>query len=407
VLRERTFRSMTRRNFRLFTAGNVVSVIGTWMQRIAQDWLVYDLTDSAVALSISLALQFLPTLLFGLWGGVLVDRRNRWRIIVVTQVLSGLLAAVLGVLTVAGVVQLWMVYALTLALGIVTVVDNPARQAFVAQMVDHDDYVNAQSLTSTVNNAGRLVGPALAGLVIGAVGVGPTFLVNALSFVGVLVGLLRMDRSQLHAVTLLERGPGQIREGLRYVGSRPVLLQVMVLVLAVGLFGQNFRVVLPVLAEETFGSGAEVYGYLMTVLGAGAIVGSLVTASRRTVTDWAVLLSCLAFGFINLLAAGAPNLPLAYVAMFALGYANISFNSLARTVLQTCSERSMHGRVLGLHSLAFLGTTPLGAPVIGWICDVMGARSGFLVSGVSAVVPALVLVLVPSVRRRRRRGAVT
>jgi len=399
LLRGRTFRSLAERNFRLFLGGHGVSVIGTWVQRVAQDWLVYSLTGSGVALGVSLALQFGPMLLFGLWGGVLVDRVNRFRLIVVTQAVSGVLAAALGVLTLTGVVELWMVYALTCALGAVTVLDNPARHAFLAEIVGDVDYVNAQSLNSAVQNAGRLVGPAIAGLVIAGFGVGLTFVLNAVSFAGVLAGLAAMDRTRLRPVPPIGRAPGQVREGVRYVAARPELLLVLLMVLVVALFGQNFRIVLPLLASEEFRAGPDGYAYLMTAMGAGAVLGALVTASRRTVGARSVLLSCTGFGLVNLTAAVVPSIGLAYAAMVLVGFANISFNSLARTVLQTRSDRAMHGRVMALHSLLFFGTIPVGGPFTGWLCEAFGARSGLAVAGVSALLVALVLH--PVVRRLR------
>ena len=388
-VRRRTFRSLQERNYRLFFQGHAVSVIGTWMQRVAQDWLVLTLTGSGVALGISAALQFGPMLFLGLWGGSVVDRVDRRRLIMATQSVQAVLAAILAVLALAGIVELWMVYALALALGLVTVLDSPARQAFVGEMVEPADYVNAQALNSTVHNAGRLVGPAIAGILIATAGVGAAFVVNAVSFVAVLVGLVRMD------VTHLRRTPpttgrrrGQAREGLRYVRASPELRAVLLLVLVVALFGQNFRVVLPLLAQDTFRGDAEVYGYLTAALGLGAVLGALFSASRDSATSWALVLSCLVFGTVNLAAAAAPTLISAYLAMVAVGFANIVFNTLARTVLQLGAEPSMHGRVLALHGLVFLGSTPFGGPLLGWICEAYGARAGFVLAGLTSLAAA-------------------
>ena len=402
--RERTFRSLQEPNYRRFFTGHAVSVVGTWMQRVAQDWLVLTLTGSGVALGISTALQFGPMLVLGLWGGTVVDRVDRRRLIVGTQCVQALLAATLGVLAVLGAVELWMVYALALALGLVTVLDSPARQAFVADMVEPADYVNAQALNSTVHNAGRLVGPAIAGLLIATTGVGVAFLVNALSFLAVLVGLLRMDTSTLRRPTPPAQRKGQAREGLRYVLASPDLRAVLLLVGVVALFGQNFRVVLPLLASDTFDGGAEVYGYLTAALGLGAVLGSLFSASRETATSWGLLLACLSFGAVNLVAATAPTLVAAYLAMVAMGFANIVFNTLGRTVLQLGSDPGMHGRVLALHGLVFLGSTPFGGPLLGWICEAFGARAGFLVAGVAALLAGGLLL--PRLRARQRRTAV-
>ncbi|HCA86258.1 MAG TPA: MFS transporter [Streptomyces sp.] len=393
---DRTFRSLREPNYRRFFTGHAVSVVGTWMQRVAQDWLVLTLTGSGVALGLSSALQFGPIILLGLWGGTVVDRVDRRRLIIATQSVQAVLAAALAVLALTGVVQLWMVYALALALGLVTVLDSPARQAFVGEMVQPADYVNAQALNSTVHNAGRLVGPAIAGLLISTTGVGVAFVVNAVSFVAVLAGLLRMDTGSLRRVTPTGQPTGQrkgqAREGLRYVLGAPDLRMALLLVGVVALFGQNFRVVLPLLAQSAFDSGAEVYGYLTAALGLGAVLGALFSASRETATPRGLLLACLAFGAVNLVAAAVPTLTAAYVAMAAIGFVNIVFNTLGRTVLQLGSAPGLHGRVLALHGLVFLGSTPFGGPLLGWICEAYGARAGFVVAGVTALGAAAALL---------------
>jgi MFS family permease len=395
----RTFRSLTIPNYRLFIAGHAVSVAGTWMQRVAQDWLVLELTDSPVALGISTALQFVPTLALGLWGGVLVDRLDRRRTIMATQAVAGLLAATLAAVVLTGVVQLWMVYALALCLGLVTVLDVPARQAFVTEMVGPEDYINAQSLNSTVHNVGRLVGPALAGILIATVDVGAAFAVNALSFAAVLLGLARMDTGALRRIPPAARGRGQVREGLRYVWRHPELRACILLVAVVGLFGQNFRVVLPLLARDTFHSGAEVYGWLTSALGVGAIFGALGSASRRSVNAWSLLRWTWAFACVNVVAAFAPALAVALAVIVGLGVANIAFNTLARTLLQVGTEPAMQGRVIALHSLVFLGSTPIGGPVTGWVCQQWGARSGLALAAVTAGIAALAVT--PALRRAR------
>ncbi|WP_167761807.1 MFS transporter [Blastococcus sp. CT_GayMR19] len=401
--RDRTFRSLREPNYRRYFTGQAVSVAGTWMQRVAQDWLVLTLTGSGVALGIATALQFGPLLVLGLWAGAVVDRLNRRRLIIVTQTIQAVLAATLAVLTLTGTVELWMVYALALALGIVNAFDTPARQAFVGEMVEPENYVNAQALSSTIHNAGRLVGPAIAGILIATTDVGVAFAVNALSFVGVLIGLLRIDAASLRPVTVPESGKGAARAGLRYVLAKPELRAALLLIGVIALFGQNFRVVLPLLAQDTFRSGAEVYGYLTAALGLGAVVGALFSASRETATSWGLLLSCMAFGAINLVAAAAPSLTAAYLAMAAIGFANIIVNTLGRTVLQLGTDPSMHGRVLALHGLVFLGSTPIGGPLLGWICETFGARAGLVVAGGTALAAAVVLL--PRLRRLRRAPA--
>jgi MFS family permease len=398
---QRTFRSLRVPNYRLFFAGHAVSVIGTWMQRVAQDWLVLELTDSPVAVGVATALQALPTMFLGLWGGLLVDRLDRRKTIIATQAVSAVLAAALAVLTLTGLVQLWMVFVLALGLGLVTVLDVPARQAFITEMVGPDDYVNAQSLNSTVHNAGRLIGPAVAGLLIAWVGSGAAFAISAVSFVAVLISLFRMDPSQLDRAEPLPRQRGQALEGLRYVWARADLRACLLLVAVVALFGQNFRVVLPLFARDVFGGGAETYGWLTSALGAGAVIGALATAARERVTAWAMFLAAAAFGVVSVLLAGAPGLVVALGLLVGLGIANICFNTLARVLLQLGADPSMQGRVIALHAIVFTGSTPIGGPMIGWVCEHFGARTGMLVSG---LVPLLVaLVLLPTLRRVRRR----
>jgi MFS family permease len=395
----RTFRSLAVPNYRLYLAGHAVSVAGTWMQRVAQDWLVLQLSDSAVALGVSTALQFLPTLLFGLWGGVLVDRVDRRRAIMVTQAVSAVLAGILAALVLGDAVTLWMVYALAFGLGLVTVVDVPARHAFVTEMVGPADYVNAQALNSTVHNAGRLVGPALAGLLIATVHIGAAFAVNAVSFAAVLFGLARMDPRRLRPREPVPRARGQARQGLRYVWRHPELRACMLLVAVVALLGQNFRVVLPVLARETFHGGPEAYGWLTSALGVGAVIGALASAARLTATAWSLLTWTGAFAVVNVVAAGAPAFGVALALMVGVGVANICFNTLARVLLQLNADAGMQGRVIALHSLIFLGSTPIGGPVSGWVCEQWGARAGLLLAGVSAAVVAVAVL--PQLRRNR------
>ncbi|MGH3344733.1 MAG: MFS transporter [Carbonactinosporaceae bacterium] len=394
----RTFRSLRDHNYRSYFVGHGLSVTGTWMQRVGQDWLVLQLTNDAVALGISTAMQFGPILVLGAWGGVLADRIDRRRLLLFSQSAQLCLALALALLTATGVMRLWMVYVLALLLGFTTVVDNPARHAFVANLVGPEDYVNAQALNSTAHNTGRLVGPAIAGLIISSAGVAPVFMVNALSYLALITSLARMDPATMQpAHEPPQRAKGQIREGLRYVWSRPELRATMLLVFVIALLGQNFRVVLPMMAKDTFHGGAQAYGYLTAMLGLGAILGALGSAARQSVPPRALGVAAAGFGVMNLGMAVAPSLQLAYLLVAGVGIANLSFNTMARTLLQLNAERAMHGRVLALHGLVFLGTTPVGGPLLGWICETWNARAGFLVAGASALV-AVGLAL-PGLRR--------
>jgi MFS family permease len=385
----RAFRSLHERNFRIFVTGHAVSVTGTWMQRVAQDWLVLELSDSAVAVGVATSLQFLPILFFGMLGGVTADRVDRRRLLMATQSLSAALAAVLATLSLTGSITLGMVYGLALALGVVTVFDVPGRQAFLTDMVPPDDYVNAQALNSTIHNAGRLVGPAFAGVLIATAGVGVAFLVNTVSFVAVLAALVRIDSSKLRRVATATPARGQVREGFRYVWAHPDLRACMFLIAVVALFGQNFRVVLPLLARDTFGEGPEAYGWLTSALGVGAVIGALAAATRQRLSSRSLLRWTIVFGLVNLVAAAAPNLAAALVVMVSVGIANITFNTLGRTLLQLRAEPQMQGRVIALHGMIFLGSTPFGGPLLGWVCEQWGARAGFLVAGCTAVLASL------------------
>ncbi|HLU55408.1 MAG TPA: MFS transporter [Pseudonocardia sp.] len=399
----RTVRSLRHPNYRKYLGGHALSVVGTWMQRVAQDWLVLELTGDPVAVGTALALQFLPTLLFGVWGGVLVDRVDRWRLLVATQTASAVLAAVLAVSTVLGATTLGLVYVMAALLGFVTVVDSPARHTFVTDLVPPGDYVNAQALNSTIHNTGRLVGPAVAGLVIAAVGTGPAFGINAISFAAVLVGLARMDRSALHATTKAAPGKGLAAAGLRYAWSHPELRACLLLVAAVSLFSQNFRVVLPVAASEVLGGDAATYGYLTSALGLGAVLGALGAASSVTVSGRKLLACAVALGATNLLMALVDRLVLALACLVAMGVANIAFNTMARSLLQVRSAPEVQGRVMALHGLLNLGMMPLGGPLLGWVCAVAGAPWGFVVAG-SAAVGAAALVAGRLTTRERPSG---
>ncbi|BCI51783.1 MFS transporter [Mycolicibacterium litorale] len=383
----RSVRSLRIRNYRLFFTGHSISVTGTWMQRVAQDWLVFEITDSPVAIGIALALQFGPILLLGIWGGVIADRVDRRTTLIVTQVIQLILALVLGVLAVASVIELWMVFLFALLLGLVTVVDQPVRQSFVANLVHRDSYANAQVLNSTAQNLGKFIGPAIAGAVIAWQDVGAAFLINALSFVAMLVALALMKRSELLPQPRLARGKGQAREGVVYVWRHPQLRIAMVLLVVVSVLGQNFRVVFPIIGAM-FGGDAGAYGSLMAALGLGALVAALFTAARETATTGSLVVAAIGFGVLSTVLAGSPGLTFALVVTAGLGVTNFVFNTLVRTVMLLVSDAQMQGRVMALHGLVFLGSTPIGGLIIGWVCEQWGVRVGLLVGGVSVLLSA-------------------
>ncbi|MEU8569102.1 MFS transporter [Streptomyces pathocidini] len=389
-----TFRSLKVRNYRLFATGQVVSNTGTWMQRIAQDWLVLSLTGSSTAVGITTALQFLPMLLFGLYGGVLADRFPKRQLLLITQAAMGLTGLVLAALTLSGHVQVWHVYLMAFVLGVVTVVDNPARQAFVAEMVGPHDLRNAVSLNSANFQSARLVGPAVAGVLITAVGSGWAFLLNGLSFAAPLAGLLLMRTGELHKVERAPRGKGQLREGLRYVAARPDLFWPIVLVGFIGTFGFNFPIWLTAFTDDVFHAGAGTYGLLNTLMAAGSLVGALLAARRGTSRLRLLVGAALLFGVLEITAALAPAFWVFAVLLVPIGMCGLTINVTANSSLQLATDPVMRGRVMSLFMMVFMGGTPLGAPLVGWVTDVFGARVGFLTGGAVSAAAALGVALV-------------
>jgi MFS family permease len=398
---QRSVRSLRVRNYRLFFIGHATSIAGTWMQRVAQDWLIYQITGSPVVIGVTLALQFGPILVLGVWGGVIADRVDRRNALLITQVIQLLLALVLGALAVAGVVQVWMVLLLALLLGLVTVVDQPVRQSFIADLVDRDSYANAQVLNSAAQNLGKFVGPAVAGLVIAWQGVGAAFLLNAATFVAMLAGLLLMRRSELLAQPRLDSAKGQAKAGVLYLLHHPDLRICLVLLVVVSVLGQNYRVVFPVIGAM-FGGEAGTYGSLMAMVGLGSLVAAVFTAARETATVRGLIVASVVFGLVSSILAGSPTLTFALLVTLALGAANFVFNTLVRTVMMLVSEPAMQGRVLAIHGVIFLGSTPIGGLLLGWICEQWGVRAGLLVGGVSVLASAVVAELM---LRRARNAA--
>jgi len=385
-----TFRSLRIRNYRLFASGQVISLTGTWAQRIAQDWLVLELSgNSGIALGIVTGLQFLPVLLIGMWAGVLADRYDKLRLIIAVQVAMGLCALALGLLDVTGAVQLWNVYALSAALGVASALDTPARQSFMVELVGPDDLPNAVSLNSATFNSARIVGPAVAGVAIAAVGTGWIFLANAVSFLAVLAGLLALRRSELSTPRRVAKAKGQVREGLAYVRERPDLLVVVVLVAMIGTFGLNFQITMALVAKEVFGKGAGSFGLLTSMLAVGSLLGALSSARRDGPPRVRrLLLSALAFGVLEVLVGLAPSYAVMCALLVPTGIAVLVFSTTANTLLQLGSEPHVRGRVMALYALVFLGGTPVGAPLIGAAAEHLGPRSGLLIGGVLSAAAA-------------------
>ncbi|MEV8431118.1 MFS transporter [Streptomyces chartreusis] len=396
------FSSLKVRNYRLFFLGQVVSNTGTWMQRIAQDWLVLSLTGSATAVGITTALQFLPMLLFGLYGGVLVDRLPKRRTLLFTQSAMAVTGIALAVLTLTGHVQVWHVYLAAFAVGLATVVDNPARQSFVSEMVGPDQLQNAVSLNSANFQSARLVGPAVAGLMITGVGTGWAFLANGLSFVAPIGGLLLMRARELYPVQRAPRGKGQLREGLRYVAGRPELIWTIVLAGFVSTFGFNFPVYLSAFADDVFHAGAGSYSLFNTLMAVGSLAGALLAARRGTARMRVLVAGAVAFGAMEIVAAFAPSLWLFALLMAPIGMFGMTVNVTANSSIQMSTDPAMRGRVMALYMMVFMGGAPLGAPIAGWITDAYGVRAGLAVGGAitaaAAVTVALALARVGGLR---------
>ncbi len=398
-----TFASLALPNYRRYFAGQSISLIGTWMQTTAQAWLILTLTRSSVDLGVIVALQALPVLLLGAYGGVVADRVDKRKLMIVLQSLMGLQALVLGILVTTHTVRVWEVGVLALILGFNNTFENPARQAFILEMVGPHDLRNAVSLNSVLANVARAIGPAVAGLLIAGVGDGICFLLNSVSFVAVVVSLATMDRSALQPSVPSGRKRGQLREGLRYVSHVPELGVPLLMMVLIGTFAYEFQVVLPVLAKQTFHGGPTVYGFMTAAMGIGAVAGGLVTAARGHTGLRPVALAASAFAVVLFLAAGAPLLLLEYLALAAVGWASVSFIARGNSTLQLSADPSMRGRVMALWAIAFQGTTPIGGPLIGLVVAGAGARAGLLSGAVSCVAAAAVAAVF--MRKLRERTA--
>ena len=406
----RTFSALKVPNFRRYYIGQAISMVGTWMQSVAQSWLVYVLTHSATDLGLAVALQTLPVLLFGPYGGVIADRVDKRRLMIVLQTAMGVQALVLGLLTVTGAVRYWQILVLAVVLGLNNSFENPTRQAFVLEMVGPDEVRNAVSLNSTMVNAARAIGPAVAGVLIATVGVGTCFLLNAASFVAVVFSLATMDRALLQPSPPAGKSKGQVREGFRYVARTPRLLVPLLMMGIVGTLAYEFQVVLPVVARGTFHGGAEAYGFMTAAMGVGAVVGGLIVAARGKTGLRPFTLAGAGMGVALAFAALSPALAVELVALALVGYASVSFLATGNTTLQLESEPSMRGRVMSLWAVAFMGTTPVGGPLLGWIVATTNGRVGLGVGALACLLAAAIGVtaawkLTPRLGQRTRNAA--
>jgi MFS family permease len=400
-----TFAALAVPNYRRYYGGQAISMIGTWMQMTAQSWLVLSLTHSSTALGLVVALQTIPVLLLAPYGGVIADRVDKRRMMVGLQSAMGLQALILGVLTVTGEVRVWQIGVLAALLGVNNAFENPARQSFMLEMVGPGHLRNAVSLNSVLVNVARAIGPAVAGILIATVGEGVCFLVNAASFVAVVASLATMDLSSLEPTEPAPRARGQLREGLRYVGSTRALAIPLLMMGAVGCLTYEFQVSLPVMASHGLHVGASGYGFMTATMGVGAVIGGLLVAARGKTGLWPLVFAASGFGVAMSLATLAPNLPVELVALALAGGASISFMSTGNSTLQLTADPPMRGRVMALWFVAFQGSTPIGGPVVGATMAGLGARAGLGLGAVTCFVVALLGAM--TVQRHRRTRAVT
>ena len=389
-----TFRSLHNPNYRRYAAGSVVSNTGTWMQRIAQDWLVLQLTASGAALGITTGLQFLPFLLLSPVAGLVADRIPKRRLLQLTNMGMAVPALLLGLLAVTGVAQTWHVYVLALMLGVASAFDAPARQSFVSELVDADDLTNAVGLNSASFNAARVVGPAVAGVLIAALGggvvaTGWVILVNAVSYVAPVLSLRSLDARLLHTPDLVRREPGQIRAGIAYVRNRPDLMLVLAIVFFAGTFGLNFQITSALMATEVFGKGASEYGLLGTFMAVGSLTGALLAARRVRVGHRLIVGAALAFASVEIAAGFMPTYVAFAVLTPLLGLSALTMITAANSFMQLHTDPGMRGRVMALYMMIFIGGTPLGAPLVGWIGEVAGARWTLWLGGLATLVGVL------------------
>ena len=389
-----TFAALNNFNYRVWAMGAIVSNTGTWMQRVAQDWLVLTVltADSGVAVGITTGLQFAPMLLLAPFAGLLADRLPKRRLLMATQASSGLWALILGLLVVTGTAELWHVYVLAGLLGVSSAIDAPARQTFVAEMVDRNQLSNAVSLNSASFHAARMIGPALAGVLIATFGTGPVFLINAATFGATLFALTQMRSRELRPMPRALRSGGQIREGFRYVRGRPDLILIMTIVGVVGAFGLNFQLTTALMARLEFGKGATAYGLLGSIMAIGSLAGALLAARRERPRLRLIVGAAGAFGIFAIVSSLMPTYELFAISLIPIGLSSLTMMTAANATVQMTTDPEMRGRVMSLYMAIFMGGTPVGAPLIGWVGETFGAPWTIAMGGIAALVVSVVAV---------------
>jgi len=388
------FRSLSVVNYRIWFAGALVSNIGTWMQRTAQDWIVLtQLTDyNATAVGITMALQLGPQLVLMPWSGLIADRFNRRKLLILTQALMGLLALGLGLLTVTGTAQLWHVYLFALGLGVVAAVDAPARQTFVSELVSDDNLSNAVALNSASFHGARLIGPAAAGLLTVAIGAGWVFMINAVTFAATVVAMLLLRTAQLRLSPKAGRKRGQLTAGFRYVRGRPDIVVVLIVVFLIGTFGLNFAIFTSTMATVEFGMGATEFGILSSIMAVGAVIGALLSARRSRARLRLIVGGAALFGVACAVSALMPTYASFAVSLVFVGLSSITLMTTANAYVQTSTAPEMRGRVMALYMAIFVGGTPLGAPLVGWVADTFGPRWALGVAAAAGLLAAASLL---------------
>lgn len=383
-----TFSSLSIRNYRLYYIGQIISTSGTFMQTIAQGWLVLKLTNSGTALGVAVALQYVPLLVFGSFGGVIADRYPKRTILFFTQSIAGILALILGILVATDIVQLWMVYVLAFLLGMVSVFDNPTRLTFYMELVGPEKLRNAVTLYSTLVNLSRVIGPALAAGLIASIGIAACFILNGASYFAVVFMLTMLHADEMTISEPVPRVRGQLKEGFKYALSTPVIGYPLLMMAILGTFTYEFQVTLPLIAKNVFNSGAGGYAFLTASMGTGAAVGGLFFASKKRGAPYKLASAAALFGLAILAAAFMPSLILTGAAMVIVGFCSINYSSLGNTTLQLESAAEMRGRVMSFWSIAFLGMTTFGGPIVGRFAEVAGGQLGLALGGCAALIAA-------------------
>jgi len=384
----KTFSSLSVRNYRLFIAGQAISLCGTWMQTVAISWLVLEITHSGTILGLAIAAQFMPILLFGIWGGLIADRFNKRKILLLTQSTFAILALIFGITVLTHNIHLWIIFVLAVLIGLVQVVDTPTRQSFVIEMVGPKNVKNAVTLNSTMVNTARVIGPSIGGVLIATIGIGMCFIVNSFSFIAVLAAIYLMRVSELRPAPVTPREPGQLKAGFDYIMSEPKLKVTLIMMFIIGTFAYEFPVVFPLFATKVLHGHVGTFSSMMVATGIGAVIGGLYTAGHAVERESQIIWTALFFGISIIVTAFMPSYFLVLVSLLFVGALSVLFIALGNSTLQLTSLPSMRGRVMSFWAIAFAGTTPIGGPIIGYICDHTNPRIGLAVGGLSSIIAA-------------------